>query len=291
MTASQLSTARPKIAFIAGLSHSGSTLLDLMLNAHPEIASVGELKQLDHYARLQRSRSRRRRCTCGAPSLDDCPFWAKVNATLKARVGLSLADVNIEDYSDPVRFNQDNAIVFEAIFATVGRTYIVDSSKRVERLELLMANQALDVFPIFLLRDPKGQICSSLRKNPKHQKHGKEPRRLIKRIGDYIWTNRRIYNLVKDRPHAVVVYEELARDPERTLTTLMQRLGLSFHPLQLYWAEQERHNISGNRMRFAKSSGVELDTNWRQKLTLLQKLTIDVGTLPGRYPFVKFGLP
>ena len=35
-----------KVVFIASLSHSGSTLLDLMLNAHPDVTSVGELKQL-----------------------------------------------------------------------------------------------------------------------------------------------------------------------------------------------------------------------------------------------------
>jgi hypothetical protein len=290
MSAGEVCKARPKVAFIASLSHSGSTLLDLMLNAHPDVVSVGELKQLDHYARLRAGGRRRRRCTCGAPNLDDCPFWAKVNATLQARAGLSLADVNIEDYSDPGKFNADNTALFEALSATIGGRYIVDSSKRVERLELLIANQALDVFPIFLLRDPKGQICSSLRKNPKHRKHGKEPRGLVRRIGDYICTNRRIYNLIKGRPHAVILYEVLARDPEGTLTTLMQQLGLAFHPLQLHWAKQERHNISGNRMRFAKSSGVELDTNWRERLTPLQKLTIDVATLPGRYPFVKFGL-
>ena len=35
-----------RVIFIASLSHSGSTLLDLMLNAHPQMVSVGELKQL-----------------------------------------------------------------------------------------------------------------------------------------------------------------------------------------------------------------------------------------------------
>ena len=59
-----------KVVFIASLSHSGSTLLDLMLNAHPEVASVGELKQLGRFARLEKP-NRRLRCTCGAEqSLD-----------------------------------------------------------------------------------------------------------------------------------------------------------------------------------------------------------------------------
>jgi hypothetical protein len=32
-----------KVVFIASASHSGSTLLDLLLNAHPDMVSVGEL--------------------------------------------------------------------------------------------------------------------------------------------------------------------------------------------------------------------------------------------------------
>lgn len=39
-----------KIIFIASLSRSGSTLLDLMLNVHPDVVSVGELKQLGRFA-------------------------------------------------------------------------------------------------------------------------------------------------------------------------------------------------------------------------------------------------
>jgi hypothetical protein len=36
-----------RVIYIAGAAHSGSTLLDLMLNAHPEIVSVGEVLKLN----------------------------------------------------------------------------------------------------------------------------------------------------------------------------------------------------------------------------------------------------
>ena len=75
-----------KVVFIASLSHSGSTLLDLMLNAHPDVASVGELKQLGRFARLEKP-NRRLRCTCGADSLLTCEFWTKVSALTKAATG------------------------------------------------------------------------------------------------------------------------------------------------------------------------------------------------------------
>ena len=36
-----------RVIYIAGTSHSGSTLLDLMLNAHPAIFSAGEVLKLN----------------------------------------------------------------------------------------------------------------------------------------------------------------------------------------------------------------------------------------------------
>lgn len=278
-----------KVIFVASPSHSGSTLLDLMLNAHPEVASVGELKQLGRYARFARKRGRIPECTCGAPSLGECPFWARVAAITKEATGQTLGDLNVEDYADAESFERDNPVLFDAISAAAKKRYIVDSSKNPDRLALLLATPALDVFPIFLVRDPKGQICSALRKNETNSWLGKNTYGLARLIRNYVGTNRKIYRLVKHRPHAVIRYEELAAYPERTLASLMQQLGLAFHPQQLQWAGAERHNISGNRMRFGASSELKLDQHWRNELTFAQRIAIDAGTLPGRYPLVKFG--
>jgi hypothetical protein len=270
---------RVKVVFIASLSHSGSTLLDLMLNAHPEVASVGELKQLGRFARLEKA-NRRLRCTCGAESLLTCDFWTRVSALTEAAIGRMIGELNVEDYDDGESFDHDNVALFQAISAAAEKSCIVDSSKQVTRLARLIGNPALDVFPIFLLRDPKGQICSSKRSS-----------NLIKLIGDYVRTNREIYDLVKHRPHAVIRYEQLVTHPVPVLTDLMQELGLSFDPHQLQWASVVRHNVGGNGMRRNSSSELKLDEKWRDHFTLVQKLAIDAGTLPGRYPFVKFGLP
>jgi hypothetical protein len=285
----QMQHPKPKIIFIAGASHSGSTLLDLMLNAHPEIASVGELKQLGRYARFARKRGRTPECTCRAPSLEECPFWASVGALTQVATGQSLGELNVEDYDNPGSFARDNVVLFDAISTAANKRYIVDSSKTSDRLERLLANPELDVFPIFLVRDPKGQICSLLRKNEINSGLEKNTYGLIRLIGNYVATNRRIYRLVRHRPHAVVHYEELAWNPEQTLAALMQQLDLAFHPRQLEWASQERHNISGNRMRFSASSELKLDEHWRDQLTFVQKLAVDAGTLPGRAPLLRFG--
>ena len=273
-----MSQANPKVAFIASLPHSGSTLLDLMLNAHPEVTSVGELKQLGRYARFARKGRRKSRCTCGAPSLMACDIWSSVSELTERATGRTISELNVEDYNDVESFDRDNVVLFESVSAVVGKNYIVDSSKDVTRLKLLMEYRDLDVFPIFLLRNPKGQICS----------FQKSKWSLARMIWNYVRTNREIYGLLKNRPHAVIHYEQLVQSPERTLSSLMQKLGLAFDRRQLQWATPVRHNVGGNRMRGRSSSVLKLDDTWRHKLTISQKIAIDLLTLPGRYSLLKF---
>ena len=269
-----------KVIFIASLSHSGSTLLDLMLNAHPNMASVGELKQLGRFARQEKpGRRRRHRCTCGAENLWACDFWREVNAHTEASIGRTIGELNVEDYDDVESFDRDNVALFQAIAEVSGTNYVINSSKQVNRLERLVANDALQIIPIFLLRDPKGQMCSAT----------KRPTSFVKMIDNYVRTNRKIYQIVSKRPHAVIHYEELVKRPEPTLQSLMQRFGLSFDPVQLEWASQVRHNVGGNGMRRRDTSVLKLDERWREYWSLPQRLVIDAATLPGRFPFVKLG--
>jgi hypothetical protein len=268
-----------KVVFIASLSHSGSTLLDLMLNAHPHVISVGELKQLGRFARLEKV-GKRRRCTCGAQTVHECEFWSRVGEITEKCTGLKLGELNVEDYNDRQRFDRDNIALFRAIAEASEKEYIVDSSKNPARLMLLVGNPEIDVFPVFLLRDPKGQICSA-------RKH---PIPLAVSIGSYVRTNRVIQGIVRDRPHAVVHYEELIKHPAEMLDGLMRALGLYFDSRQLEWATPVRHNVGGNGMRRGTSSALKLDEKWRDEFSLLQKVAIDLGTVPGRFPFLKLPL-
>jgi hypothetical protein len=261
-----------RVVYIASLSHSGSTLLDLMLNAHPQMVSVGELKQLGRFANF-RKKNKSYRCTCGARTLWDCSFWTRVNEVTQAATGVSLGEFNVEDYDQHRTFARDNPALFAAISEVSGKEFIVDSSKSARRLALLVERSPLDVFTIFLVRDPRGQICSMLRKN----KVGRQDE-LYSLAQKYVSTNLGIQTLVADRPHAVVRYEELVRNPERTLDGLMRRLGLAFHPAQLDWTAHERHNVGGNRMRRQSASVLRLDERWREELTPAQRAVIESET-------------
>jgi len=58
-----------RVIYIAGTSHSGSTLLDLMLNAHPAIFSAGEVLKLNRQLGINHPRKQNSApCSCGAPA-------------------------------------------------------------------------------------------------------------------------------------------------------------------------------------------------------------------------------
>jgi hypothetical protein len=262
-----------RVIYIAGTSHSGSTLLDLMLNAHPAIFAGGEVLKLNR--QLQAKDARRdiyAHCACGAPSLWQCPFWSRVDERTRAASGKSLVDLDMLDHGNLDARRAPNAIVLKAMAETSGKPFIVDSSKLPKRLSYLMRLDDLDVYPVHLIREPKGQIHSVRRK------HGG----LVKHIFRYELIHAQISGMLRSVPHSVVRYEDLVRDPKTALESVLAPIGLDFDPRQLDWAGAEKHEVAGNHMRFDTSSALVLDTAWRDGLSAAQKLAIDTGTLLSR---------
>ena len=252
-----------RVIYIAGMSHSGSTVLNLMLNAHPEIFAVGELIDLNRGA----GGNSHPPCPCGAPSLLECEFWSRVNDWTQQEQGLALSELDVlndrklDDRSAP------NAVVFRAISKISGKKFIVNSSKRPARLAYLMQLKGLDVFPIHLIREPNGQISSLSRKNGGFVQH----------ICDYVHIHERIHRIVRSSSHSVVSYEGLVRDPMGTLSSILEPLGLQFDQAQLSWAEQRQHTIAGNKLRWQPNDLI-LDERWKESLTPTQQFIIGLGT-------------
>src|SRR5688500_770153 len=61
-----------KVIYITGAARSGSTVMDIVLGNHPEIVSVGELKNL-----VKSGWARGEYCSCGERAIG-CPFWTAV---------------------------------------------------------------------------------------------------------------------------------------------------------------------------------------------------------------------
>jgi hypothetical protein len=259
-----------KVIFIAGTSHSGSTLLDLMLNAHPEIVSVGEVVNLPRVLKYKNpQRKTFRCCSCGARSFWACEFWSCVNRRMQERSGKSLATLDLQDRSRPGTL--DSAL-FRAISEASGKNLIVDSSKLPSRLASLLRVPGLEIYPIHLIRNPNGHIYSM------NKKHGG----FIRHILRYEFVHAQIRRLLKSVPHRVVNYEDLVLQPEKTLRGILEPLGLAFDLRQLAWAEQVKHVVPGNRIRRQQESKLVLDEKWKTSFTSVQKKLISIGTLPSR---------
>ena len=269
-----------RVIYIAGTSHSGSTLVDLMLNAHPAIFASGEVLKLNRQLKIKDARrGTHAPCSCGAPSLWECRFWSAVDRRTRETSGKSLVDLDMLDYRELDAASAPNAVVFKAIAEVSGKSFVVDSSKLPGRLSYLMRLKDLDVYPVHLVREPKVQINSVVRK------HGG----FLKHIFRYELIHEQIRRALKSVPHSVVHYEDLVRDPKSALQSILQPLGLDFDPRQLDWAEAEKHEVAGNHMRFDARSELVLDESWRQSLSPLKQRTIELGTLLSRQTLPKTG--
>lgn len=165
-----------RVAYIAGSSFSGSTLLGLILGGAQEVFYCGEINQYRRAA----WRSRPVACTCGS-EYGECPVWSRVYADLphgrdlNPSPGFSRANLRLllsillpgRRRSSPRKTTEYGAVV-EAIRrhaapVTDEPLWIVDSSKTLEALDALRRSANVDLRVIHLVRDGRG-VAASCRK-------------------------------------------------------------------------------------------------------------------------------
>ncbi len=192
-----------KIVYILAASHSGSTLLSLLLGLHPDICTVGELKlssldDKEHYL-----------CSCGK-RIKECLFWKEITQKMKeqgldfdvtdARTNYSEIESNysrkllsplhrgpivemIRDiglFLSPawrkhiINVQRRNVALIGSILDVTQKKIIVDSSKVGLRLKYLLRNDALDVKIVRLIRD--GRAVALTYVDPANYADAKNPR-------------------------------------------------------------------------------------------------------------------
>lgn len=274
------------LAYIASPSYSGSTLLTLLLHAHPEIATVGELKwgeiDLEIYA-----------CSCGA-LLRACPFWRQVSDEMAKRelpFNLQRPPTDFRLREDPVSDRIARARVRGAAFeqirsgliatlpgprrtwprvAAVNRALIeiilslengrvfVDASKDPVRLKHLLDTGDYDVRIIQLVRDGRGVVNSAIKNEGVTAEHAarewERTHEQIERLGARFGPDRLLS----------VRYEDLCRDIKGTLRSIHTFLGLSDTGQPPTTPRQ--HHVLGNRMRLQPIREIRVDEKWRAML-------------------------
>ncbi len=173
---------RLKLTYILAASHSGSTLTAMLLGAHPEICTVGELKAMSPGSPEDY------RCSCRTP-IGRCGFWRGITRDMAER-GFSFdvtdARTDIRAHASPyvrrllaplhrgpwaervrdtaltlapgwrrhlVNVQARNAALVASLLARTGANVIADSSKIGIRLKYLLRNRAFDVRVVRVIRD------------------------------------------------------------------------------------------------------------------------------------------
>jgi hypothetical protein len=129
-----------------------------------------------------------------------------------------MTDLEMLDYCEAGE-NAPNAVVFKAMADVSGKSFVVDSSKLPGRLSYLMRLTELDVYPVHLVREPKGQINSVVRK------HGG----FLKHIFRYELIHEQIRRALKSVPHSVVA---LRGSGARTRIHLAEHLAAAWPRLR-----------------------------------------------------------
>lgn len=250
---------RPRVIFVASLAHSGSTLLQQLLAAHPAVLGVGEAFQSLVDGPLFR-------CPCVGPSSHGarCPVWGSL----------------LQEHR-----HGDGVAGYEHLLDGVARQFphveaVVDESKKIEALRALLAADA-DVDVVLLVRDVRSWTVSTRDRADEQDQlrirtllRKRNVRGLVSRRELTGW---RRFTVWQRRNHALeqflerqglirirVGYEVLATAPERELRRICDALSIDFRPEMLVPANGTVHMVQGNygNTHEERAGSIAMSTRW-----------------------------
>lgn len=289
-----------RVLYICSAARCGSTLTDMFMGGHSQVASLGEINQLGKAISLDAE------CSCNE-KLRACAEWSKVfdavllsrainiienpyeyklwdaiayhevdyrKQTRAYRLAVGLRKVWMEGRDKlPYYLRKHFPIpplllkallnkmdLYKEISCCWGKHVIVDSSKN-WREAIELHQRWPDIVKIILLtRDGRG-VYLSRRSSGRSQSDS---------VNGWLKYYRRALPLLESRidPDSLlkIRYEDLASDPEKIGRDLCDFSGISFEPQMLDLSSVTRHLVNGNNTRFSPGKGIRLDERWRTEL-------------------------
>lgn len=287
-----------RYAYVASTSRSGSTLLSMLMNAHPNVASIGELgPAYGQYAEIIRKEGYP--CSCGM-EIKQCVFWKKIkDHCFKAGMDIDLHNFNIllgiglggvvnkAIFGTPKRFPFIKSIrdsilwqipvfrsfikqrmyriltITRSVLSVTGKEVFFDVSKDPVRAFYLAKIGDCDFKLIHLVRDVRG-VVNSFRKN---NSWGDNTLSIVANMWKITHQEiLRLKSFLPDEAYLLVHYERLCNNPMEALSEICLFLGIE--PTNLEEAVNKApHHILGNIMRLRKLNGIRIDDEWKKNLT------------------------
>lgn len=291
-------SARVRVIYVAGVSHTGSTLLGHILGELEGTCYAGEIRNT-----WQRGILENRICTCNVP-FAECPFWQAVverlpfaaeqqaeklrslnREAVRPSLGFPLRGTEMRQ-ADQTAFAAPTEALYAAAGDVAGVRQLVDSSKSSLYAAFLRRLPTIDLRVVHIVRDPRATVYSHLRR------HSFGYGETFKLSLWWLRSNVAIEKLADASvPYARIRYEDFVEDPAGSLSQVTDALGLSRSRLPIEGRVarlRRKHIISGNRAR-GEVGAITLrnDSEWRSGLPRRMQTIARVTTSPllGRYGY------
>lgn len=266
------------------MGYSGSTLMDLMLNNHEKIQSVGELMFLDKWL------SENLTCSC-KKQICECDFWKKAISLTGVKDFRLSSDIlkkfprrNFENLITKSTLNpsvlKNLAWRYYQITSSVrsvsNAEYILDSSKQIANLKVYANSNLFNLHVIHLIRNGLAVLKSNRNSKPmpSYSKNKRTP--TISPIrSSYRWvsSNLILERLAKscDFKYKKIRYEDLALDSKTVMADIYKWLNL--YPAENLTSPitEHIHNIAGSRWRFKDKVEIQVDNSGLNATNFLEK--------------------
>ena len=277
-----------RLVYLAALHNSGSTVISVVANSHPEMVSPGEMVGPGgrHHGANGPD------CSCSHP-VAECPFWLEVSRRYSQRgyrwtpanwalkfefegrprlSRLAFGRPGPQAYRDQAlalipftrgvieNLRNRNRCFVQTILQVSGKRVLFDASKHPERIAHFSHIAGMDLRVVHLIRDPRGW-CNS-RKRGTQMQVGLIAQAWVQR-NEYI---ERLVNALPPKKHTRIRYEDFCHNPQKVMDDIYKLSSLPTAALP----EDLRgtaHHLLGNRMRTRGDASIRLDTSWERELS------------------------
>jgi len=272
------------VVYILGSGHCGSTLLNLLLNAHPRMVGLSELVSFQNY--LQSGQDE---------VLTDQALWVRIRDRFEQITpqghfsGIDLSTPSLKQILNnqlPPRWVSDNYYLLRAVLDVMEEDVAVDASKGVRRLLGLEKTGMYDFRVIHLVRNGRAVVHS-------YRKKGYSFLSSFRRwFIPAVFTRRLMSPELLDAT-LTVKYEDLCDNPERVLEAICRHIRLPYTGDMLAYRSVPYIGVGGNRMgKKGDVTEIRKDEAWKGEGISLDAVLFSLllgGWVNGRYGYKNTG--
>lgn len=247
---------------INSLSHSGSTVLSMVLAGHDQLISLGEIFQVLREPPEKWLSDENAVCSCGAKA-HDCHVWGTALKKIADNPALAITENKYDNISEKYQ------IVLETFSLVYGNDKTaVDTSKGFRHLKLIAEDPNINSKIIFLMRDARAYATSQTRIARSQNRKGlrKLKQSTFFQLIKWYFGNKQRLDYIREKglnAHQTS-YEDLCFHSEATVKEICEFLGIAYQQKMIELTNTNHHILFGNPMRLNKQQQMSLsyDSRW-----------------------------